>query len=134
MAVLFYFRQLTSFSVVGLYGGSDIMKDDKFWESQLDNPADLYHWAISCTHLSRAHTTPVVRSADHPEGDLSDPATLNVNALCRRVAQLILKFLSLEYSGLFLVVVLSSVPLMMLEPWRPTPPLSPSRAILVVEL
>ena len=70
----------------------DFFKDTAFWEEQLRNPKDAYHWAFPCRHMSKARTTPYpARSLDEPMGDPSDPETLHYNKMAFLMMERILQ-------------------------------------------
>ena len=66
-----------------LDGSRDFANDGEYWDYQIQNPADIYHFAPPCTNLSRAHTTPVVRTPENPYGDEADPEVRACNDLVR---------------------------------------------------
>ena len=47
----------------------DYHNDEKFWQAEFRKPRDVYAHAPECTTFSSAHTTPVIRGKDWPEGD-----------------------------------------------------------------
>ena len=69
------------------------MNDDAFWEAQVQDPKDAYHFAFPCHHMTVAHTTPKVRSLENPYGDEADPETSYYNGMAYKMARLLHRLL-----------------------------------------
>ena len=66
-------------------------EDERFWQKEIGDPADVYHFAPPCTTFTSAHTTPIVRTRANPYGDGSGPATVAANLLVKQMMQIILE-------------------------------------------
>lgn len=72
----------------------DFLVDDELRRRELESPADLYHIAFPCTHLTVAKMTPTKpRSLDRVYGDESDPMTKYWTRMVRLTARWTLELL-----------------------------------------
>ena len=87
----------------------DFVNDDEFWAGEYENPADMYHFAFPCHHMSMAWTTPnKPRHMDRPYGDEGDMETAYYNMLVRLAGMRILA-LGLDLCFSVLTIVLRRV-------------------------
>ena len=69
----------------------NLLEDTDFWAKELASPADAYHFAFPCRTLTRAHSTPVVRTLEQPYGDGSHAEVEEANRLVpmRRITRIV---------------------------------------------
>ena len=46
----------------------DFLNDEAFWDREVENSRDVYHFAIPCESFSIAHSTPRIRTHRVAEG------------------------------------------------------------------
>ena len=72
----------------------NFFEDAEFWKEHLEHPKDAYHFAFPCHHMSIAHSTPRVRTAECPYGDEADEDTAYYNRLARLMVDRMLKLVA----------------------------------------